>query len=146
MLTSDLSSTEVKIIELHQDEIDERMTYTATLNQIRSIYGNTRNHPQVRSQEDMLQQRIVAPALPTGKVSTRSRIDEPRKGRLYPVSISEWTNFSADVQAFQGSNQDYDVLVGYPEFPYFVTSLRQAINNKPKKEIYEQTTLMQELR
>lgn len=115
------------------------MTYTATLNQIRSIYGNNRNHPR------MLQQRIVAPALPTGKVSPRSRIDEPRKGRLYPVSISEWTNFSADVQAFQGSNQDHDALVGYPEFPYFVTSLRQA-NNKPKKEIYEQTTLMQELR
>lgn len=148
VLTSDLSSTEVKVSELHDNEIEERRAYAVTLNQIYRVYGNTTPRPLVRSQEDMLQQRIVAPKLvSSGKVSTRSRMNEARlHGRLYPLSISAWKSFSSGVAAFRANNQDHDALMHFPDYPYFFTSLIQAIENEPKKEIYEQSTLIQDLR
>ena len=83
VLTSDLSSTFVEIMKLHETEIAERNSWLQTLNTIYAHYINAQRpiaHPIVTSQELILQQRLVAPVLPAGKVSTHSKPQESRKG------------------------------------------------------------------
>lgn len=145
VLTSDLSSSSVDVNKLDHREIAERDAWHRTLNNtIRPHYsqiGVSATAPRVTCQEHVLQQRIVPPVLPSGKVSTRSKIDEPRKGRLYPSKIHRWEDF--DVGTCQGStaNNLNPVL-----FNIFYESLGQAWTNKPRKEIYEQSTVLQDLR
>ena len=146
VLTSDLSSTFVEIMKLHETEIAERNSWLQTLNTIYAHYINAQRpiaHPIVTSQELILQQRLVAPVLPAGKVSTRSKPQESRKGRLYPITIQEWDRFKESVPTFQGST--VDTLLHTNSY-IFSESLIRAKMDQPKKEIYKQNNLLANLR
>jgi hypothetical protein len=144
-----LSSVDVDINKLTEAETTQRQEWATTLEELdhhyldRRYVGGDIEPPAITSQEMVLQQRIVAPKLGAGKVSTRSRKAEPRKGRMYPPTIAVWNGFKERVQHFVGSDDNDLTPV---RFQVFAQSLLSAVDSNAKKEIYEQQPLVSALR
>jgi hypothetical protein len=86
---------------LTEKEIKERTAHYDTLQKLYEHYNTAlQRHPVCTTKEDVLQQRIVAPHLTTGKVSSRGALNEKKVGGLYPPTINEWKEFESDVENY----------------------------------------------
>jgi hypothetical protein len=101
VLFVDFSSNEDLNNTLEEEEKQERENYEKTIRNLATIYGNKKRHPKVRTREDLLRQRIVAPTLAFKEnynISARSSTKiEIRSNRRYPSKIYEWSDFSTKV-------------------------------------------------
>ena len=103
VFTEDLSNKEVPKETLSSDEVKAREKYEKIVRQLKQAYKNPiTDHPVAASQEEVLQQRVVATCLGCSEVSSRSSLDEPRAGRIYPQQIHPWIDFEELVRAFVG--------------------------------------------
>eukprot|EP00980_Cylindrotheca_fusiformis_P008187 scaffold1736_cov127-Cylindrotheca_fusiformis.AAC.1 len=148
VLDLDLSSVDVIFDELEESEKDARQNWATTLKRLIDHYlpddiALRIPTPLLQSQEIVLQQRIVAPKLAFGKVSSRSKRAEPRKGRMYPPAITVWPGFRDEVKAFKGSPS---LELNENRLPSFSHALLKAADLNVKEEIYEQNFLVSNLR
>ena len=89
VFTEGLSNVKVDRFNLSEYEVKAREKYEAIVIQLRHAYKNPiTDHPVAASQEQVLQQRVVATCLEFfSEVSLRSAANEPRAGRIYPQPI-----------------------------------------------------------
>jgi hypothetical protein len=117
-----------------------RKDYSGILRTLEEYY-RTRPHPNITTKDDVLRQRVVAPNLGSGAVSSRSATSEPRAGRVYPEEIFEWVGFPEDVSKYQikGELSNPGLL-----WSMFYKSLDRAISNS-SNESQEQVRLIDNL-
>lgn len=99
----DLSAENLPIASLTLDERRAREAYQTSIAILYHTYDSydDKRHPIARTKEEVLKQRVVAPCLVPTNVSSRSRANKPRAGRMYPQSIHPWNEFQAFVKDYK---------------------------------------------
>ena len=137
VFTEDLSNKEVPKETLSSDEVKAREKYEKIVRQLKQAYKNPiTDHPVAASQEEVLQQRVVATCLGYSEVSSRSAPDEPRAGRIFPQQIHPWIEFEEQVKAFTG---DTNLELNRKLVRIFQHSLNNAVTKAVNEvgEMYE---------
>jgi hypothetical protein len=92
------------IKKLTDSESVTRSTYSITIATLLDNYGELLC-PEVKSLEEVLCQRVVAPCLISSKatsaVCTRSKHKETRASRKYPSKIRQWEEFADNVSKYR---------------------------------------------
>jgi hypothetical protein len=129
-----LSAQHVGKKSLTASEKKARSLYQETIETLHGYYRG-KNHPVATTKEEVLQQRVVAPCLGIGRVSSRSATNERRSHRVYPTNFHPWTDFQEQVENFKvngSATEELDQI--------FYTSLKNA-KTKLTNEAGEQHSL-----
>jgi hypothetical protein len=130
---------------LTEKEIEERTAHYDTLQKLYKHYNTAlKHHPECTTQEDILQQRIVAPYLATGEVSSRSSLNKGKVSGLYPPTIKEWKGFQSEVENYNLEQILTPCLPMIMEAP-FLYSLKRAKCYKITDKVKEQKKLVGDL-
>lgn len=99
----DLSSEEVSLNMLTEEEQTERQKWNQQFEEIRKNYGDNSGGPRVTSVKMLMQQRLLPPKLKTDGVTTRTRHGESRDGRMYPppTQMKAWSSFVGHVSNYE---------------------------------------------
>jgi hypothetical protein len=91
---------DLPVKHLTATEVYERKKWRNKMERIYAHYDEIES-PQVTTTELLLQQRVMVPNLGSVSVSSRSQLEEARRGQRYPQTISEWCGFKQHVSAFR---------------------------------------------
>lgn len=101
----DFSSDNVSPKVLTSKEVKQRRAWNKNFDVILNEYLNTdsNNFPTVTTPAELLAQRLIAPKLQIENITTRTTLNEPRAGRMYPPSskLCMWDSFEHDVANYE---------------------------------------------
>jgi hypothetical protein len=126
----DLSSLdELPVRVLTKVERKARKAWRTVRRRIEKHY-ELKDPPTISDTDNLLLQRLLAPCLVVRAASSRrSKPNEPRADRRYPVTISPWSDFARGLAAFQ---PDSSPRIGSPRFSTLLSSVH-AGNARVKK-------------
>ena len=147
VFTEDLSNGDVPQRTLSTKEKEARIDYAAIITQLIQAYKNpTTDHPVAKSQEQVLQQRVVATCLTYVRLSGRSTPAESRAGRIYPEQIHPWVDFEEKVEAFKGDTSPDLDPAPIPIFWHSLSNAEAEAGNEAEEQTHLKTTLERTLK